>query len=172
MPDIHFMSEHFALDENDLVETTHPFTFNTILIHQQKDEELLRQYTDKKCEYTINSFYGAGTTRKLICYKNKIVVPKSLQVPLVKWYHTNLCHPGQTRTEETIKQHFYWLNLRETVVEVCGKCPICQLTKRHNKKYGKLPPKQAESEPWDKLCIDLIGPYKFNQPGKNKPFEL
>ena len=29
-------------------------------------------------------------------------------------------------------------------------------------KYGKVPEKEAESEPWDKLCVDLIGPYKIN----------
>jgi hypothetical protein len=26
-------------------------------------------------------------------------------------------------------------------------------------KYGHLPCKEAEAEPWDRLCVDLIGPY-------------
>ena len=38
--------------------------------------------------------------------------------------------------------------------------------KRKVKKYGWLPPKEAESEPWDKMCIDLIGPYKIRRKGK------
>ena len=33
-------------------------------------------------------------------------------------------------------------------------------------KYGTLPPKVAESKPWDKLCVDLIGPYKIRRKGK------
>ena len=34
------------------------------------------------------------------------------------------------------------------------------------KKYGLLPPKLAEATPWDKLCVDLIGPYKIRRKGK------
>jgi hypothetical protein len=26
--------------------------------------------------------------------------------------------------------------------------------------------KEAEATPWDKLCVDLIGPYKINRKGK------
>ena len=35
--------------------------------------------------------------------------------------------------------------------------------KKSKKKYGHLPEKEAESEPWDKLCVDLIGPYTIKQ---------
>ena len=34
------------------------------------------------------------------------------------------------------------------------------------KKYGHLPIKEAEAEPWEKLCVDLIGPYTIKRPGK------
>jgi hypothetical protein len=33
-------------------------------------------------------------------------------------------------------------------------------------KHGKLPAKIAEDNPWDTLCVDLIGPYKIEQKGK------
>jgi hypothetical protein len=29
-----------------------------------------------------------------------------------------------------------------------------------------LPPKDAEAIPWDKMCIDLIGPYKIKMKGR------
>jgi hypothetical protein len=32
--------------------------------------------------------------------------------------------------------------------------------------YGHLPPKEAEAEIWDKMCVDLIGPYKIRRKGK------
>ena len=38
--------------------------------------------------------------------------------------------------------------------------------KTSSEKYGKLPPKEAEAEPWDKLCVDLIGPYKIERKAK------
>ena len=45
---------------------------------------------------------------------------------------------------------------------------MCQLTKRTKKKYGKLPVKEAETVPWDALCIDLIGPYRIEKKNKKK----
>jgi Integrase zinc binding domain len=84
----------------------------------------------------------------------------------VQWYHTQLCHPGEKRTEQTIRQHFTWKNLREHVKEVCQKCHTCQVAKRTTKKYSLLPEKEAEVEPWDKLCIDLIGPSTLKRKGK------
>src|SRR5687767_11779488 len=32
--------------------------------------------------------------------------------------------------------------------------------------YGHLLPKQVEDLIWDKMCIDLIGPYKIQQKGQ------
>jgi hypothetical protein len=40
-------------------------------------------------------------------------------------------------------------------------CAICQTQKKQSKKYGLLPEKEAEAMPWDRLCIDLIGPYNI-----------
>jgi hypothetical protein len=42
---------------------------------------------------------------------------------------------------------------------VCKTCPTCQRTKKTSKKYGHLPIKEAEANPWEKLCVDMIGPY-------------
>ncbi len=42
---------------------------------------------------------------------------------------------------------------------MCGTCPTCQKTKKSTKQCGHLPEKQAEATPWEKLCVDLIGPY-------------
>jgi hypothetical protein len=32
-------------------------------------------------------------------------------------------------------------------------------------KYGLFPPKLAEATPWDKLCVNLVGPYKIRRKG-------
>ena len=52
-------------------------------------------------------FQGGDKTWELVCYKDKIVVPKSLEDHIINWYHTVLCHPGELRTEETIRQHLW-----------------------------------------------------------------
>jgi hypothetical protein len=83
------------------------------------------------------------------------------------WYHTTLCHPGINRTEETIGQHLWWPKMRSHITNYVQKCPLCQRNKRRQKKYGLLPPKEAEAIPWDKLCVDLIGPYTIRRKGSN-----
>ena len=90
---------------------------------------------------------------------------------MAQWYHTYLVHPGRDRTIESIKQHFYWHGLTADVDKIVKECPTCQRCKRTNKKYGKLPPKVAETKPWEHLCVDLIGPYTVQREGK-KPLKL
>ena len=68
--------------------------------------------------------------------------------------------------EQTLRQYLWWPNLRNEVHEVCTKCHLCQKTKCTGKKYGHLPPKEAETIPWDVLCVDLIGPYTIKRRGK------
>ena len=93
----------------------------------------------------------------LLCYKDKIYIPQSLRQRVLSWYHEYLLHPGQTRTEKTIRNTMTWPGLTQDVERLCSTCPVCQLTKRERKKYGLLPPKTAESDPWVMVCVDLVG---------------
>ena len=82
-----------------------------------------------------------------------------------------LCHPVETCTEHNFCQHFDWKGLRTTVNGVCKKCQTCQRAKTTNQKYGKLAPKQAETNPWDTIYVDLIGPYTITRKVRN-PLEF
>lgn len=78
-----------------------------------------------------------------------------------------LSHPGENRTELTIRQHFWWKGLQQDVYNVCKTCANCQRNKCSSKKYGHSPLKEAEAQPWDKVTVDLIGHYAIkrdNQP--------
>ena len=83
----------------------------------------------------------------------------------MEWYHEHLLHPGETRMELIICQHFYFKGIQDIIKQVCQACPTCKKNKVQYKKYGKLPPKSPEIIPWHTLCINLIGPYKI---GKGK----
>ena len=63
--------------------------------------------------------------------------------------------------------------MREEIITYVAKCPTCQKNRKHHSKknYGFLPEKQAETTPWDKLCVDLIGPYTIRRKGK-QPLKL
>jgi hypothetical protein len=51
--------------------------------------------------------------------------------------------------------------MRDQITNDVLTCTICQTQKKQSKKYGLLPEKKAEAMPWDRLCIDLIGPYNI-----------
>ena len=107
---------------------------------------------------------GTFTTREvegepLIHSEGKIYIPEKLQQRVVAWYHEYLAHPGETRTEATIRQHFTWPRLRKHVHNFCRTFKQCQLCKKQRKKQGHLLPKEAESLQWERVHVDLIGKY-------------
>ena len=69
-------------------------------------------------------------------------------------------------------QHYTWKGMQKLIQDVCKKCPTCQLTKPKLKQYGHLPPKEVEEIPWERLCIDLIGPYTISAKRKSDKITL
>jgi hypothetical protein len=51
-----------------------------------------------------------------------------------------------------------WPGLTQGVECLCSTCQVCQMINKARKKYGLLPPKIAESDPWVMVCVDLVGP--------------
>jgi Integrase zinc binding domain len=76
---------------------------------------------------------------------------------------------GKNESEETISQHLFWPKMRDQITTYVQTCPNCQRNNHKVKKHGWLPPKEAEASPWDKMSIDLIGPYTIRRKGKNDP---
>jgi hypothetical protein len=57
--------------------------------------------------------------------------------------------------------------MRNQITNSVTVCSTCQLNKRKtSKKFGHLPEKEAEAIPWDKMYIDLIGPYTIRGKGQ------
>jgi len=155
----------FTTKREDL--SGNPVTYANIAKHQAADKTLqTKSRTDKR--YQLTPFVSGGKTNSLICYKDKIVIPKQITHHVIDWYHLMLCHPGINCTEESISQHFVWPKMRDQITRYVQSCPTCQKNKRKGKKYGWLPPKTAEAIPWDKLCVDLIGPYTIRRPKKQQ----
>jgi RNase H-like domain found in reverse transcriptase/Reverse transcriptase (RNA-dependent DNA polymerase)/Integrase zinc binding domain/Retroviral aspartyl protease len=165
--DINTIAEYYGTSSEDIA---YPLTYPNIQKEQLADSSL-QETASSSPHYHLHSFRGGEGPVKLLCYQKKIVVPDALQRQLVLWYHEQLCHPGETRTEQTIRQHFWFPKLREMVHSICSKCITCQKNKISFKKYGHLPPKEAEAEPWEKLCVDLIGPYTVKR-AKKDPLNL
>ena len=65
------------------------------------------------------------------------------------------------RTEAMIRQHLYWTDIRDAVWKEVTNYDTCQRTKQSNKKYGKLPAKEAEEIPCNKNGAEIF--HEFTQ---------
>ena len=102
------MAECYGQDKTNLPTDLMPVNYKVIEHHQNHDKDLLAKVKSFTKNYALKTFHGGGKNPKLICSNGLIVIPKTLKKQVVEWYHTTLCHPGETRTEQTICQHFYW----------------------------------------------------------------
>ena len=99
---------------------------------------------------------------KLIHYCKRIYVPKTLRKRTLEWYHHYLCHPGGDRLAATLAQVCTWRGIVSQARTYCRRCSACQKYKKRSTKYGHLPSKEVESlDPWNTVCVDLIGPYSL-----------
>ena len=159
-----FSPEAFAADDHDDL-PAYPLTFSKILEEQERDNDLQAKLQQSEV-YQKKTFQHSDKSYDLITRDDKIVLPQSLQQMATEWYHLHLLHPGETRMELTLGQHYCWTGMRKTIQRVCRACQVCKAAKPSSKKYGLLPPKNPEVIPWKTLCIDLIGPYKFGSDKK------
>jgi hypothetical protein len=51
-----------------------------------------------------------------------------------------------------------WKGMHTTIHSLTKTCRSCQTNKRQNHKYGHLSLKTIITNPWECLCVDLIGP--------------
>lgn len=163
-----FVNEYTEMYANELPDDAYPLRMHLIAAEQRKEKALQAALNKPNSKYTRTEVRGGKQRFDIIETNGKIVVPKSLRKRIMNWYHEHLMHPGITRMIKTIRQHFTWPGLNDEVEKLCKTCKTCQLTKKTKKKYGHLPPKEAEVIPWDTLCIDLVGPYTVKEKGKEK----
>ncbi len=116
------------------------------------------KYTDNYVNLQLDDYVD-----DIICYKkdptqpnSKIVLPESMVVDTVKWSYQVMGHPGEKRLQEN--QHYYHPRLCYHIEKL--KCKDCQKYKLEGHGYGLLPKQEVPIAPWDKVTIDLIGPWK------------
>ncbi len=91
------------------------------------------QWADASLKHLFkrNAVIDQGLEIKLIenmtcvCKDGWLVIPKSLQVRAVNWYHHYLQHPGHTCLEETMNAAMYWKGVRTTIRSLTKSCRSC-----------------------------------------------
>jgi hypothetical protein len=105
-------------------------TYTALIFKEQIKVPGLREKGLSQPYYSMQHIEGYV----LLCYKDKIYIPQSLRQRVLSWYHEYLLHPGQTRTEKTIRNTMMWPGLTQDVERLCSTCPVCQLANRERKK--------------------------------------
>jgi hypothetical protein len=129
-------------------EAIFPLTVSEIVESQSKGKGMNK--LAKKEKYTFPLVQNI----RVLCKDGKLVIPNDLQHRAISWYHHYLQHPGSTRLEETIRSSMYWKGMRPTICSYVKKCKTCQINKRRQRKYVKLPAKLTITMPWEALCVD------------------
>ena len=88
------------------------------------------------------------------------IFPKSLTLKILSYFHTANAfhHQGINRTTHTIRQHFFWPDIRAAVQAFVGKCHHCKLS---NAKQEAAKGKRGgiiTEKPFEMIACDLVGP--------------
>jgi hypothetical protein len=70
------MADCYGLNSDDLPDDAFPISYNLMDCKQKKDKTLLKRAQTHS--YSLKKFHGGGTTIRLLCFKDKIVIPTSL----------------------------------------------------------------------------------------------
>ena len=139
-----------------------PLGFENIQQEQQQDPILLALL--QQGVYNEEEFHGTILISNLHNGQHKIVLPESLQLPAIKWYHMVMGHGGATRIYKALSQFFFSSRLKTKVEEYVLTCDACQKNKHLGQGYGHLPPRNDLSTPWEEVALDLIGPWEVPIP--------
>lgn len=101
--------------------------------------------------------------------ENLLVVPKTLIPEILFSHHSEPLagHLGITKTLHRIKTRYYWDKLQKDVEKFVKGCPDCQARKgRSNVKPAGLLQPISVGLPFEKIGIDLLGPFRKSKNGK------
>ncbi len=161
----------------NLPDTPHPdenlLNYAHIRELQQQDKQLLALQV--KCPDNYVNLQLDDNVDDIICHKKdptqpncKILLPESMVVDTVKWFHQVMGHPGEKRLQDTLNQHYHHPKLRYHIDKL--KCKDCQKYKLAGRGYGLLPKQEVRFAPWEEVAINLIGPWKVKVNGQQVEF--
>ncbi|KAL7841255.1 hypothetical protein SRHO_G00249460 [Serrasalmus rhombeus] len=105
--------------------------------------------------------YGEGGV------KYQLVVPKSLSVPFLKYFHDSPlgAHLGRMKTLLRILEVAWWPDIRKDVWQHVKECPVCQKYKPSNTKPSGYLQGTEIKEPGYMHGMDLMGPFPKSKRG-------
>ncbi|KAA3484654.1 integrase [Gossypium australe] len=94
-------------------------------------------------------------------FRGRIFVPKNSEL-IQKILHEahNGClsiHPGSTKMYNDMKQLYWWLGMKQHILEFVSRCLICQQVKaKHQVPSGLLQPVMIPEWKWNRVTMDFV----------------
>ena len=89
------------------------------------------------------------------------VLAASEREAVIRHVHQTGCHPNLKNTLKLIRDRFWWKTLEQDVTAYVTECPTCQLANQPTTERSDgrtLTPTQVDL-PWEKVGVDLMGPF-------------
>ncbi len=93
------------------------------------------------------------------------VVPASLRTEVVRYFHrsNSFHHQGYHRTTNTIKEYFYWPQIKIEVKKFLSTCSSCkQCNAKRESAKGRVHPRLA-CRVFEEIACDLVGPLPITE---------
>ena len=127
-----------------------------------KNDKLLALVIEKPEDYLTFTVRDNLIWRKNIRGDEVLCLPRDceLLLKILIQAHEAVGHFGSQRTDEYIRQWYWWPYAAKDVREFRATCDACQCLKPSNKlPAGKHHPLPISTKPWDSIGMDFIGPF-------------
>ena len=94
----------------------------------------------------------------------KLVIPSHLRELVLKECHDKCCHMGLDKTYDRIRDRYYWRGLYKDVANYVSQCVTCK-SRNLRRELRPLQEMDAVRFPFEKIGIDLCGPYPVSKSG-------
>jgi len=148
------------------------FKDNGTLPEDKEDQDRIRLISDtmyydrnRKLLYKL-SFISQSMMRRAPM-RLGLCVPNGLRREVCILLHDDIFsgHQGYAKVIPTAMERFWWPNMARDLKDYVRTCHVCQKSKDNLKHIPTHQPVPFGAKPWDRVCVDIIGPLKLSQAG-------
>ena len=157
----------FSPDNIKSMQTDDPILHD--IIESVKTGEQTKHTADYVLDQGIlyHYYYPRGKGPDIDRLVKQLVVPQALVPTILKVYHDSLmaCHQGKDRTQQAIKQKYYWKGMYSQIAKYIDTCPTCDMAKRN---YAARPTPLKPLpivDVFSRFHMDFLGPFPKGKDG-------
>ena len=134
-----------------------------VLIDRVREAQYQDPSLDRMREKSLDDSQGDFSTRSdgTLLFRNRLVVPniQMLRHEILEEAHGSAyaIHPGSTKMYRTLKEYYWWPNMKREIAAYVSRCLICQQVKAERQKpSGLQQPLQIPVWKWDHITMDFV----------------